>query len=320
MKKIVTFLVLVSLLLSLCSCNVKVSENLFAMDTVMSFFLEGKNSRECITEIKEEIKNLESLFSVTDKSSEISKINAFNQVSVSKTTSDIISRSLQISEMTDGYFDITVYPILELWGFTKDSYKIPSDTEISSVLKSVNYKNVNVSNQNIGFEGKIDLGGIAKGYTCDKIFEILNKHSIDEAIISLGGNILIKGDIKNVGIQHPLSSEEVICTLKEQNTSIVTSGGYQRFFEKDGKVYHHIIDPKTGYPANNGIISATIICKDSTLADAISTAVYVMGIEKAIQLWRSENNFDMILITENEIYSTADITVCDSSYKLNTIE
>ena len=320
MKKTITFLVVGCLLLSLCSCKENHSENLFAMDTVMSFSLEGKNSKECIDEIKTEIKNLESLFSVTDTDSEINKINSHTQTSVSEQTYDIISRSLQISEMTDGYFDITVYPIIELWGFTKETQRVPSDTEITTALESVNYKNIKITDQSISFDGKIDLGGIAKGYACDRISEILDKHSISDAIISLGGNILVKGQTKNVGIQHPQDNEQVICTLKAQNPSIVTSGGYQRYFELDGNIYHHIIDTKTGYPSKSNITSATIICTDSTLADALSTAVYVMGTEKAISLWQKQKNFDMILVTDTEIYSTTEVTVCDDFYKLNIIE
>ena len=322
MIKKVSVISLFLLLISLSSCSKpSINENLFAMDTVMSFSLKGENAKECLSEIESEIIRLENIFSVNKQDSEISKINSSTDaVYVCSDTANIIKKATEISALTDGAFDISIYPLVKLWGFTEKDFKVPTDDQIAQVIKSTDYKKIEIDDNKIRFDGQIDLGGIAKGYACDKISKILKKHNIEEAIISLGGNILIKGNQKTVGIAHPNKSDELICTLKATNTSIVTSGGYQRNFSQDGKIYHHILDPKTGKPAQSGIISATIICDNSTLADGLSTAVYIMGTDKAIKFWKENQNFDMIIIDNQNIYATVPVEVTDKTFKLNIIE
>ena len=260
------------------------------------------------------------MLSVTDSDSEIHKINQSSTFEPSSETASIIKKGLEVSKITDGAFDVTVYPIVEAWGFTKSENAVPSQNELENAKQLCGYEKVIFDGDVIKFDGKIDLGGIAKGYVCDKAKEILRTNGIEKAIVSSGSSILLHGKDWRVGIQHPQKSDELICTLKASDTCVVSSGGYQRFFEQGGKKYHHIIDPDTAYPADNGILSSTVICEDGTLADALSTALYVMGVEKAISLYRENKTFDMVLVTEDSVYSTLEIEVADKSYSLNMVE
>ena len=321
MKRIVLLITAVTVLLTASGCKSSLQDSFIAMDTAFALNLTGDNANAAAQEIESEIKRLEGLFSVTDENSEISAINQSDGfVKVSDETVQLIDRAKEISLITDGCFDISIYPVVELWGFTKDENKVPTDIEINTALTKVGYEKIVIADDGICFDGKLDPGGIAKGYACDAVREILEKNGVKKGIVSSGSSILLKGGDFTVGIQHPVKSDKLICTLSAADTCVVTSGGYQRNFEQDGKVYHHIIDPKTGFPADNGIISATVLCEDGTLADGLSTALYIMGVDKAIELYKSQDSFEMVLITENEIYSTVDIDVKDSDYKLNIVK
>lgn len=320
MKRAGLILTAIVMLFTLCGCSSAYQDGFIAMDAPFTLSITGKDAKIAADGIEAEVKRLEKLFSVTDESSEISLINQSDSaVKVSDETARLIHRARMISELTDGCFDISVYPLVELWGFTKDKNKVPTDNEINQALKKVDHNKIVIGLDGITFDGKLDLGGIAKGYACDRALDILNKYNVEKAIVSSGSSILLKGGEFRVGIQHPVKSDELICVLKASDTNVVTSGGYQRNFEKDGKVYHHIIDTKTGKPAESGIISATAICADGTLADGLSTALYVMGVDKAIELYKTHGGFDMILVTEKEIHSTLDIEVSDNEYSLHYI-
>lgn len=311
--------IIIALVLSSCSAQHNTS-SFFAMDTAFSLDLTGGNSANAAKEIKQEILKLDDLFSVTKPGSDISLINSSDTVqAVSEQTAEIVSRAKEISEITDGCFDITIYPVTELWGFTKQQYSVPDSEDIRQALLQTGAQNIEVKDNTVFHSGKLDIGGIAKGYACDIARDMLTKHGVKKGIVSSGSSILLYGGKFTVGIQHPLKSDELICTLSAEDTCIVTSGGYQRNFEQDGKIYHHIIDPKTGRPADSGIISATVISRDGTLADGLSTALYVMGVDKAIELYRSQDGFEMILVTDSKIYSTVDIKPSDNDYELQII-
>ena len=319
---------LIFILLTLCSCSAPSKNDVFfAMDTYIDVTVYGDDN---VTDrIREKVKALEGAFSVTDRSSEIYQLNQNGSAHVSQDTVNILHRSKEISELTDGAFDITVYPVISLWGFTKDSQRVPSESEIENALKTVGHQKLSCENSVATIaNGKCDLGAIAKGYASSEIRNILKSSKAKSAVISMGGNIMLygkkpDGNDWNVGIQHPKISEELIGVLKASDVSVVTSGGYQRYFEQDGKKYHHIIDPKTGYPADSGLLSVTIITKDDTAADALATAIFVMGKDKATALWKKERSFDMILVTENSIYITDGIknsfSSKDENFKINII-
>lgn len=287
-----------------------------AMDTYISLTLYGESGEKASAECKKEIERLEAMFSVTDENSEISLINNAQgaKTTVSAETAELIDFALKAGDISGGCLDITVYPVVREWGFTTGEYKVPDPDSLSELLKNTGYEKVILENNALTLppDGKIDLGAVAKGYAGDKAIEILKNNGIVSGLISLGGNIQTIGGKPdgtpwNVAVRDPFS-EDNFGILKIKDRAIVTSGNYERFFEENGKIYHHIIDPSDGYPADNGIVSATVIGDKGALCDALSTAVFVMGTEKSEELWRSRGDFEMILVTdEKEIFITEGI-------------
>lgn len=288
------------------------SKDIFAMDTYMNIKAYGENSEKAVSQSANEIKRLESLFSVTEPESDIYKINSLESAEVSSDTLKILSESLEICESTGGNLDITVYPLVKLWGFTTGEYRIPESEEIQNCLKYVDYNNVNISGNSVSVPSgfAVDLGAVAKGYASDRIAEIFRENNIESGIINLGGNVYIYGSERDVSVRNPFSSDEIAGTFKISDKAVVTSGNYERYFTGiDGKNYCHIIDPETGYPADNGLVSVTVTGESGMYCDALSTALFVMGKEKSIEYWKEHyQNFDMILIDEdNKIYVTENI-------------
>lgn len=310
--KIILWIFISILCLSGCRSDKATEKTIYAMDTVMMLKAYGENSEKAVTEAVDMINIADENFDRGDIKSDVYKINHERTAKVSTQTSQIFKAASEISEMTDGRFDITIAPIVDLWGFyTKDFY-VPDENEINKNLSRVNYKNVSVSGQDICLKenSEVDLGAIAKGFVSDKITDIFKENGIRSAIVSLGGNVQTMGTRPdgqkwNVAVEHPDKDKEYAGTLKVENMAVVTSGSYQRYFERDTKIYHHIIDPKTGKPANNGLTSVTVVTESGTLADALSTAVFVMGFDKGIEFWHENENFELIFVTENgEIYIT----------------
>lgn len=294
------------------------TKEIFAMDTYMNLKAYGSNAEDALNQCEYEIKNLEGLFAVKDSSSDIYKINlgGGSVVEVSDDTAKVITKALEFSEKTDGALDITIYPVLKEWGFTTGEYQVPDESKIKNLLQFVDYHNINVNGNNVNIPEAyaVDLGSVAKGYTSDKLCEILKNNGITSAIINLGGNVQTVGTKPdgskwNVGIQNPQDSSSNICTVRIADRAVITSGNYERYFEQDGKKYWHIIDPKTGYPAANGIISSTIIGESGTECDALSTALFVMGTDKAIEYCKNNPNIEAILVTDDmKIYITDGLT------------
>jgi thiamine biosynthesis lipoprotein len=204
--------------------------------------------------------------------------------------------------------------VVELWGFPDKNFRVPETEELNKALESVDYKNITLENGkvNIKNNSQIDLGGIAKGFTSDSLMKLFAENGIKSGLVSLGGNVQAigtkpNGDMWNVAIQNPFdeSGESYIGAVKIADKAVITSGGYQRYFVYDDVKYHHIINPETGYPADSGLVSVTIVSENGTLADGLSTSLYVMGLEKSIELWKTHNDFDVVFVTENnEIYIT----------------
>jgi thiamine biosynthesis lipoprotein len=289
------------------------TSSFFAMDTSIDIKLYGDEA--VLNKAEQEVNRIESLLSKTRTESEIYALNNAACNSVSTETASLISQALDICEATQGAFDITIAPIMELWGFPDKNFRIPEDSELNTALESVDYKNIVLGSNgkvDIKNNAQLDLGGIAKGYTSDRLMALFRDHNITSGLVSLGGNVQAvgtkpNGDLWNVAIQNPFdeSGESYIGAVSIDNKAVITSGGYQRYFIYDNVRYHHIIDPKTGYPANSGLVSVTIVSDSGTLADGLSTSLYVMGLESGTELWRSRNDFDAIFVTEdNRIYIT----------------
>lgn len=254
----------------------------------------------------------ETLFSRTIEDSDISKINSSNgqKTEVHQVVSDIIEDSLEYSRLSDGAFDITIAPLTSLWDINNNTGIIPSEDAISSALSHVNYNSISVDTDSVTLsdaDAQIDLGGIAKGYVADKLKSYLVSMGVTSAIIDLGGNILTVGGKSsdtgfNIGIKKPFSqsSSEYAATIEVSDKSVVTSGIYERYFEKDGKIYHHILDTKTGYPVENNLYSVTIISNTSEEGDALSTGIFAMGLDAGKQLINSLENVEAVFITDED--------------------
>ncbi|MCL2539008.1 MAG: FAD:protein FMN transferase [Oscillospiraceae bacterium] len=294
-----------------CGCGKAdgVSNTFFAMDTAMMFTIYGRNRESALEACRAEVYRLDELLSITNPDSDISRINAAagSFVEVSSETAELVAYAKALSKQTGGAFDITICPITAEWGFFSKEYKAPEQAEIDSLLELIGSDRIEI----IGSEVKlaagqsIELGAIAKGYLTNRIFDILEQKGIGRAVISLGGNVLVLGQREDktpwrVGIEDPKKPREYFAILAGTDISVITSGDYQRYFEEDGKRYHHIFDPKTGYPADSGLSSATVIARDGTFADGLSTALFVMGEEGAVEYWRNEGGFEMILVDTNE--------------------
>lgn len=316
------------MMLTLASCgnNEKIyKREIYALDTVIDFKVYGDETaaKKAVDAAAAEIERLENEMSING-SGDISKINSlgYEGVRVNDETFDLLRSSLEISKETEGAFDISVYPLMHLYGFDTEQYYVPSDDEIIETLKLVDYKNITLEKDNtvVLKEGmKIDLGGIAKGYITEKAAEKLIENNIESAVINSGGNVYALGmkpggKMYTVGIQDPDDGSAYFSKLEISDKFAVTSGTYQRHFEKNGKIYHHIMDTKTGRPVENDIRSVTIIGNEGALCDAYSTSLFSMGIDKSIDFYRESRDFDFIILTdENNVYISSGIK---DSFKL----
>ncbi len=387
-----------------------VSMDVFAMDTYMNLLAYGDRAEEAVLAAAKEIHRIDDMLSTGNPDSEISKLNAAGTGQVSEDTLHLIKESQTLYEDTGGLFDIAIYPIMQLWGFPTQQYRVPTEEEIKKALKLADASKIAIGATTVpepaaaepaaaaeaaeagtaekaeetekaaaaedaksaekdaaaedakAAEGdnaaetaaadstaseaaapegstaaaekpaaagepaaeaaqetaaadnsaktlvlfgvsdmEIDLGGIAKGFTSSRVMEVFKEYGIEHGLVSLGGNVQALGSKENgnpwrVAIQNPESELDYLGILDIENKCVITSGGYERFFERDGIRYHHIIDPRTGYPADSGIISATIISEDGTLADGLSTSLFIMGKDQAEKFWRKNaDRFDYVI-------------------------
>lgn len=308
MKLKIIPIVIICILLTACSCSSpeEYSHDFFAMDTFMRITAYGGNAENGVKTAAQRINELERLFSVTNESSELYSVNHNNSSEVSAETAELVSFALDIADKTNGALDPTVYPILCVWGFTTDNKRVPTAAELSELLENVGYSRVSVNRNTVSLdEGMmLDLGAVAKGYAADEAERILRENDVTSALIDLGGNIQLIGTKPDgsdwrLGLKDPTGAGNV-GVLSVSDCAVVTSGNYERSFTaEDGTVYGHIIDPATGYPVDNGLLSVTIIAGEGRLCDALSTSLFVMGADKATEYWRENKNFDFILITNN---------------------
>ncbi|NLA76654.1 MAG: FAD:protein FMN transferase, partial [Clostridiales bacterium] len=245
-----------------------VEKNYNAMDTVMNITIydgdeKGRDAEKLLEACGRTIEYYDMMFSLNNEDSDTVKINsnAGADVEVSQETAWLVRRACELSRGTDGLFDITVYPLSKEWGFTDKKYGVPDDAKIASLLTGVGFNKVSVSGSevNVAAGSGIDLGGIAKGYVSQKLTEYLKNNGVNSAVINLGGNVQVigtklSGESWSVGIKDPFDGAKVMGILSVSDTAVVTSGSYERYFEKDSVTYHHIIDPRTGKPAESDLV------------------------------------------------------------------
>lgn len=302
------------------------TQDVFAMDTYMTITGYGEKSEEAVEAAVEEIKRLDAMLSVGNADSEIARINKNGTGTISEDTQTMLEEALSLYQSTDKAFDITIYPLMVEWGFTSENYHVPDEATLKKLLKEVDASRLQYDEKTrtltLGKNQGIDFGGIAKGFTSDRIMEIFKEYDLVSGCISLGGNVQTYG-LKTdgtpwrCGIQNPDSEDDAnsflgIVSVADQ--AVITSGGYERYFtdEKTGTVYHHILDPSTGYSARSGLTSVTIVSDNGMLADGLSTSIYIMGLEKATEYWKKYgDSFQMILMTEDDqVYITEGLTDC----------
>ncbi len=313
MKKYITKLmitcILVASALSLASCDT--SENIskidfFAFDTYISVTAYDCDD-SILAGVEELVRSYESKISVTKEDSQVSLFNQNKKANFDSDISCLLEKSLDACKQTQGYFDITVYPAVKRWGFFDDELYIPTPSELKDLAYKIDYRKIE-SNGDIyttTSDCEIDLGGCAKGYIGDKCADYLVEHNVTSAVINLGGNVRVLGrkndDSKyNIAIESP-DKYEYIAYINAEDTSIVTSGAYERnFVDEAGNIYHHLIDPFTAAPAQSDIKSVSIICDDGTLADCLSTALFVMGSQKAIEFSNMHDNFGAVILMNDD--------------------
>lgn len=300
MKRVFCVLI-VCVILLLCGCQAESRETIFAMDTVMDLQVWGADSQKAVEAVKTLITDMENTWSAQKETSVIGKLNRGETVE-----DPLLERVQQLSARTGGAFDPKLYSLVKLWGFTTKEYYVPTDEEIAVTMTDWQW----------------DLGGAVKGYAGQKAAELLQEWNVDRAILNLGGNVQTYGNKPNgepwsIGVQNPDGGDPVAVVLANGTISVVTSGDYQRYFEKDGVRYHHIIDPKTGKPAETDLHSVTIICRDGLTADALSTALFVMGLEEGSDFWRQSDDFEAVFLTkEGRIYATEGVAISGCEYEV----
>lgn len=304
--------------LQLSSCNKTPEEHtadIYAMNTLISITAWGEEGKNAIARGKEYLYAIDNQFSTTRSNSELAQFNSQSGVWVdlSLEMQELLYFSREMAEDTGYAYDPTVSPIVKAWGFTESTNQVPSQEELDQLLPLVDASLIQLdfsSHQGYLPEGMlVDFGAIAKGYAVDQLMKIFEEENVSIAKMDLGGNVYVlgkkvDGSQWNIGVQNPYGGGYV-GTMRLEDKAIITSGGYQRYFQEGGQVYHHIIDPRTGYPAQTGLGSVTIIGESGTRGDVLSTALFVMGLEEAIDYWKRYENFDMVLVCdEGNVYIT----------------
>ncbi len=303
MKRFLCLSIIVCIFLSCAGCQTQYQETFFAMDTVVQVQVWGRDGQEAVRQFKSLMQNMEDVWSAVD---ETSVLSAYNRAEVELTQSQktFLDQVQQLSKRTDGAFDPLLGGIVALWGFYDDDYKIPESAAIQNAPRLW------------------DLGAVVKGYAGQLAVDMLESMQVERAVLNIGGNIQTYGNKTDntpwqIGIQNPAGGDPVGVISVMGTASIVTSGDYQRYFEEDGVRYHHIIDPETGFPADSGLSSVTVVCRDGMTADALSTALFVMGLEEAVEFWRKSDDFEAVFILKSgQIYATQGVCLTDCAFEV----
>ena len=331
-----------ALCLPLCLCLLagcseqSYSRTIFAMDTVMELDAYGPHAQAGVAAANDEINRLEKLLSVTREDSEVWAVNhsGGTPVTVSDDTAALLREAIDVGNRSGGALDVTLYPVLRAWGFTTDSYQIPDEGTLSELLQRVDYTAVSLEGNTLNLPDgmELDFGALAKGYAGEQCARLMKEAGVTSGLLVLGGNVQTVGAKPDgspwrVEVQDPGGETgDSLGLLELVDQAAVTSGGYQRYFEEDGIRYWHILDPATGAPARSGLVSVTIVGNSGTLCDALSTTLFVLGKDKALDYWRENPGFEALLVDEDRnIWLTGGLADSftwneDAGYTLQIVE
>lgn len=304
------------LVISGCTSKTPISRTDFKLDTVVTITLYDSKDISLIDHCMELCDEYEKIFSRTDRDSELYKLNhrelspvkgTEDSYELSSELADLIREGVAFSKETDGAFDIAIAPLTRLWDFKSEEHVIPKDREIKRAVSKCGCEEVFFEGSRIilpSQDTEFDLGSIAKGYIADRLKEYLEGEGVRSATIDLGGNVVCIGDKKGapfkIGIQKPFADRnETISIMDIKDKSVVSSGIYERFFVKNDVLYHHLLNPKTGYPYKNGLLSVTIVSDRSVDGDALSTACFALGLKKGLAFAETQKGVQAVFITEN---------------------
>ena len=315
---IVLYIMCVAMLLPLCACggDQPVQKQVFAMDTVMTLTAYGKSSADGLDNAAGVIEAMDTMLDPKSDSSFTNQINTAGgaDIIVPPQIAEMLNVAFDVYTKSGGALDLSVYPLYEAWGeFKEDTGRVPSDDEIKELRELLNFGKLTITdfpgeaNYSVSVPSgtQLSFGAVAKGCASNYAVDAMRKAGVKSGIVSLGGNVQtlgVKPDGSNwvIAVDDPNDTGSYVGTLSVAETAVVTSGSYQRYFKDGGNKYHHLIDPDTGKPADNGLVSVTIVCPDGTTADALSTAMFILGEKAALKYWRDNGGFEMIMITDDD--------------------
>lgn len=306
MKRLFAVILVLSLLLAGCSAE-PLDQTFYAMNTVMQIKIWGRDAENGYGRIATKLQDLGSSWSATSEDSILWQLNNGNELfQLDPAQAALLNKAEELSQRTEGAFNPKMRLLSEAWGFYNEQHRIPTQEEINAALADPQW----------------DLGGALKGYAGQKCAQLLEDLDIERALLNLGGNVQTvgekpEGEPWQIAIQNPDGGNYLGIISVFGEKAVVTSGDYQRYFEVDGIRYHHILDPETGYPADSGLRSVTVICDDGMTADALSTALFVMGLEAGSEFWRESDDFEAVFLTEDgNIYATEDVLLSGCEYEV----
>lgn len=306
MKRLLCVILICALLTGCSWFEQSADVDFWCMDTYMNVKIWGGPADSAAQEIQDMMNALHTTWSAANEQSLLGKLNVGMEVELTEEEATILDRAEALSLRTNGAFNPKMRAVSRAWGFYNLAYRVPEQAEIDAALAQEQW----------------DLGAAMKGYAGQKAAELLEEMKVDRAILSLGGNIQTFGDKPDgsawqIAIQNPYGEDALGIISVYGTKSVITSGSYQRFFEANGQRYHHILDPETGYPADSGLISVTVIGTDGMTCDALSTALFVMGLEEGSDFWRQSGDFEAVFVTEDgRIYATEGVSLSGCEFEV----
>ncbi len=305
MKKLLCIFLIATVLMGCQSEPDQAQKTVFAMDTVMDLKAWGQDARSGIDQVEAMLHELERRWSATREDSLVSALNRGEALAMSQQEQTLLAQVEALKARTGGSFDPKLGALSSIWGFRDKNYRVPTQQEIAQALA----------------QQQLDMGAALKGYAGDRAVAILQDLNVDSAVLNLGGNVQTYGTKPDgqpwqIGIQDPIQGGNLGVLRIEGTQSIVTSGSYQRYFDLEGQRYHHIMDGSTGAPAQSGLVSVTVICANGLTADALSTALFVMGLERGSEFWRGSEDFEAVFVlADGSVYATQGVSLSGCSYK-----